>query len=103
MKANTPGSTQTPITESDIDRCHTIGPMRGGKSNVIVKFHRYHTKRSVFQAKANLKGDIHKRFITEDLTKMNYGLIQALTRHKRGGNITAYWTRDGNIYAKKNC
>lgn len=96
------GTTQTPMTADDIDRCHTIGPMRGGRNNIIVKFHKYNTKRLVYQAKTNLKGDTQKRFINEDLTKHNYGLIQTMTRHKRAGFIAGFWTRDGNVYAKKN-
>ncbi len=84
-----------------MDRCHPIGPMRGGKLNIIVKFHKYATKRAIYQAKANLKGDIHRRYITEDLTRTNYNTVQTLVRHKRDGRIDAFWTRDRNIFAKK--
>lgn len=101
LKTNSEGSSATPITADDIDRCHPIGPMRLGKRNVIVKFYKYHTKQAVYQAKSNLKGDNHRRFISEDLTRHNYGLVQSLMRHRRGGGITSFWTRDGTIYAKK--
>ncbi len=77
LKCNVPGSPNTPITADDVDRCHPIGPTRNGKLNVIIKFHKYHTKRAVYQAKSNLKGDVHRRFITEDLTRINYDLVQS--------------------------
>lgn len=97
----TPGSNVTPITPDQIDRCHPVGPIRGGKRNVIVKLYKYHTKQTIYQAKSNLKGDLHKRYISEDLTRHNYSLVQELTRLRRAGHNVSFWTRDGNIFAKK--
>ncbi len=101
LKSTSADSSETPITVDDIDRCHPIGIMRGGKRNIIIKFHKYATKRRIFVSKSNLKGDVNRRFITEDLTSHNYNIVQTLNRYKRERRIHAFWTRDGTIYAKK--
>ncbi len=68
---------------------------------MIIKFHKYLRKRAVYEAKSNLKGDTHIRYITEDLTRGNYSLVQSLTRYKRDNRVNAIWTRDGKIFAKR--
>ncbi len=96
------GDGDTPITANDVDRCHTLGPIKPeGNNNIIIKFQNYHAKRAVFEMKKNLKGDSNKRFIAEDLTRLNYGLVQSLWRLRKDGRINSFWTRDGNVFAKQ--
>lgn len=96
------GDGDTPITANDVDRCHTLGPIKPeGNNNIIIKFQNYHAKRAVFEMKKNLKGDSNKRFIAEDLTRLNYGLVQSLWRLRKDGRINNFWTRDGNVFAKQ--
>lgn len=90
-------SSYSAVNKSDIDRCHTLGH---GKKHIIVKFVKYHVKARVYAAKSNLKSQPEKVFITEDLTKHNYNLVQKLISAKTRKDIHSFWTFNGYVYAK---
>ena len=91
-----------PLTERDIERCHTMGrPNKFGAKQVLVKFRRYHDKRRVFISKSSLKGNPNKSFIAEDLTSVNHSQVKNLLPLKKSTKIHSFWTSDGRIYAKK--
>ncbi|CAG2240570.1 unnamed protein product [Mytilus edulis] len=48
-----------------------------------------------------LKYNENGTFITENLTKFRTTLVQTLAQMKYNGNIIAYWTADGKIFAKR--
>ena len=89
------------IKKEDICRSHVIGKPYNGKSQVIVRFLSYRIRERVYNAKRGLKGDRDKIFITENLTQYRNGLVKALAELKTSENITAYWTYDGRIYARR--
>ncbi len=56
----------------------------------------------MYNSKKHLKSDPEKIFITENLTSYRNELVKELSNHKTKNDISAYWTYDGRIYAKKN-
>lgn len=94
---------EPPITEQDIFRSHTLGPVKNGKVQIICKFKDWKLKNKVFMSKSKLK--VHKSsefnvFITEDLTKKRQFMVQQLDNARRQGKIDSFWTYDGRIYYK---
>ena len=88
------------ISAGDIERCHPVGNSKGMKL-LIIKFKRYHTKQSVYKAKSNLKGNPHKIFLTEDLTKRNHDMVATLLTKVKSESIHSFWTIDGKIFFKE--
>ena len=66
------------VSINDIDRCHPVGPKQ-----ILVKFYKYHTKRLVYSAKAKLRNNPDKIFISEDLTRKNHAIVKALQPLKK--------------------
>lgn len=85
----------------DISRSHVIGKLKNGKSQVIVRFISYRTRNKVYTMKRALKEDPDGIFITENLTTFRTALVKRLAQLKHNGDIHAYWTADGRIYAMK--
>ena len=86
------------ISAGDIERCrHPVGNSKGMKL-LIIEFKRYHTKQSVYKAKSNLKGNPHKIFLTEDLTKRNHDMVATLLTKVKSESIHSFWTIDGKIF-----
>ena len=71
------------------------------KYQVICKFKNWKIKNRVYQAKKQMKGNIDKMFITEDLTRVRQSVITKLSAAKRQNLIQSYWTSDGRIFCKK--
>ncbi|MEW8547226.1 MAG: hypothetical protein AB2693_27260 [Candidatus Thiodiazotropha sp.] len=90
------------ISPDDIERCHPVGkPNSKGMKPLIIKFKHYHTKQRVYKAKSNLKGNPHKIFLTEDLTKRNHDMVAALLTKVKSESIHSFWTIDGKIFFKE--
>ncbi|CAC5420927.1 unnamed protein product [Mytilus coruscus] len=89
------------INIDDIGRTHVIWKPRNGKSQVIARFVSYRKTHLVYSNKKILKNDENDTLITENLTKFRTTLVQTLAQMKYNGNITAYWTADGKIFAKR--
>lgn len=89
------------ININDIGRTHVIGKARNGKSQIIARFVSYRKKHLVYSNKKLLKYNENGTFITENLTKFRTTLVQSLAQMKYDGNIIAYWTADGKIFAKR--
>ncbi|CAG2219383.1 unnamed protein product [Mytilus edulis] len=70
------------IDLNDIGRSHVIGKARKGRSQ-------------------ELKGDTNGIFITENLSQYRTELVKTLADMKTKNQISAYWTADGRIFAKK--
>ena len=89
------------ISADDIERCHPVGkPNSKGMKPLLIKFKHYHTKQSVYKAKSNLKGNPHKVFLTEDLTKRNHDMVATLLTKVKSESIHSFWTIDGKISLK---
>ena len=92
---------EVPLDEDDIERCHVLGKANAkGNRPIIIKFKSYKSKAAVFQAKSKLKTNPNKIFITEDLTKKNYSIIQKLVQMRKEDSIDSFWTNDGKINVK---
>ncbi|CAG2252317.1 unnamed protein product [Mytilus edulis] len=78
-----------------------IGKARKGRSQVIVRFISYRMKHLVYSNKKELKGDTNGIFITENLSQYRTELVKSLADMKTKNQISAYWTADGRIFAKK--
>ncbi|CAG2246640.1 unnamed protein product [Mytilus edulis] len=89
------------IDLNDIGRSHVIGKARKGRSQVIVRFISYRMKHLVYSNKKELKGDTNGIFITENLSQYRTELVKSLADMKTKNQISAYWTADGRIFAKK--
>ena len=91
-----------PLQILDIERCHFVGkPIAGRPKQIIIKFAHYHDKRRVFAVKSNLKNNLSKDYVTEDLTSNNHSMVKQLLTMKKGNKIDSFWTSDGRVYAKK--
>ena len=96
------------ITENDIDISHPLGPAKEGtrKRNIIVKFVRRSLRNRIYFLKKKMSPknsdvvNLHKIFITEDLTKIRRDMIGRLWKLKNDKDIDSYWTKFGNIYVK---
>lgn len=94
-----------PISVDDIERSHTIGPVRGGYGQILCKFKCWKTKTRVFMAKSNLKhlsSTGFKVFVTEDLTRKRQFMVQQLDQARKDKKIESFWTSDGRILYKNN-
>lgn len=78
------------ISRDEIERCHPLGPKQ-----VIVQFKSYKSKAAVNKAKTNLKGNEAKIFLTEDLTKRNHAIIEALLVLRTTSKINSFRSIDG--------
>ena len=84
------------ISHSEIDKAHPIGKSQDGKPPpLIVKFSNHRSKEKVLSRRRSLKGK--RIFITEDLTKQNYQLLQAAKKHS---SVSSCWSHNGKILAK---
>ena len=63
----------TQVSVTDIDRYHPFGPKQ-----ILVKFYKYHIKHLVYSAKAKLRNNPDKIFISEDITRKNHAIVKAL-------------------------
>ena len=90
----------TAITTDDISRTHVVGTPSDGKCQIIARFNSYRLRHKVFSAKAKLKDDPDKRFITEDLTKTRYAIVKRLSGLWKAGKIKYHWTLDGRIFMR---
>ena len=89
------------IREEDIERCHVLGkPNDKGNRPIIVKFKSYKSKAAVFKARAKLKKNPDKIFVSEDLTRKNHIIVQKLVELRKNGTIDLFWTIDGKINIK---
>ncbi|CAG2210512.1 unnamed protein product [Mytilus edulis] len=70
----------------DIGRSHPIGEMKDGKISIIVRFLSYRQRNMVFSNKKQLKNNLDKIFIAENLTKHRYDLINRLNTLPRDYN-----------------
>ena len=85
------------ITTQDIERCHPVG--KSNSPQILVKFRSYQTKHLVYSAKSRLKNT--PIYVSEDLTRLNYSVIQKLQPLKKSGKIHSYWTTNGRVLAKR--
>lgn len=86
-----------PLSLSDIDRCHRVGPkISGRKRPLIVKFVSYRKRQEVFRAKRLLKGS--GITIREDLTRNRLELLQAAIQKFGLSNV---WTEDGTVIVRQ--
>ena len=85
------------ITTQDIERCHPVG--KSNSPQILVKFRSYQTKHLVYSAKSRLKNTLI--YVSEDLTRLNYSVIQKLQPLKKSGKIHSYWTTNGRVLAKR--
>ena len=85
---------EVPLSSDEIERCHPLG------NQVIVKFKSYKTKAAVFKAKAKLKRNPDKVFMTEDLTKRNHTIVKKLLELRKSKQIEGFWTQDAKIFLK---
>ena len=83
------------VCVTDIDRCHPVGPKQ-----ILVKFYKYHIKRLVYSAKAKLRNNPDKIFISEDLTRKNHAIVKTLQPLKKDGSINSFWTTNGKVMEK---
>lgn len=93
-----------PITNSDIDRVHRIGP-RGPDINTrprqcILKLTSYQTRARIFNSRTKLRHAANKMYINEDLTKPRADLLWTIRNLKREKKISDGWSHDGKIYVK---
>ena len=92
-----------PITPSDIDRVHRVGPRstnRSGPRSVILKLATYRVRARIFSQRAKLRHCRDKIYINEDLTKMRSNLFWKARQRKKDGKLSDCWTYDGNILVK---
>ena len=74
-----------PLSEDDVERCHNIDKANAkGNRPIIIKFKSYKLKFAVYEAKSKLKKTPNKSFVTEDLTRNNYSLVQKLCPASKG-------------------
>ncbi|CAC5411850.1 unnamed protein product [Mytilus coruscus] len=85
-----------------IGRSHVIGKLKQGRSQVIVRFISYRTRKLVFSNKKAQKGDPNGAFITENLTQFRTNLVKKLASLKYNNKINAYWNTDGRVFVKLN-
>lgn len=84
---------QLDFTVDDIERSHRVGASNKNINRpILVKFLSYRKRHEVFSKKKILKNS--GIVITEDLTKLRYGLYK-MAREKYGRNT---WTSDGKIF-----
>ena len=92
------------LDAKDVSRTHRLGRRRsdGKPRPIIVRFLSYRQRAKVFSSKKNLKGK--KTFISENLTKKRYTLLQTCVEKFGTKNV---WSYDGRIYVaindKKEC
>jgi hypothetical protein len=92
-----------PLSVNDIERSHTIGPVKDGYSQILCKFKAWKTKHHVYMNKSNIKkhnGTKVNVFITEDLTRKRQFLVQQLEFARKSSKIDSFWTSDGRILYK---
>lgn len=89
------------ISIDDIGRSHPIGKPKNGKISIIVRFVSYRKRQMVYSNKRKLKGNPHKTFITENLTKKRLEIIKRLAELKSNNKIHTFWTHDGTILVKR--
>ena len=90
-----------PLSEDDVERCHNLGKANAkGNRPIIIKFKSYKSKFAVYEAKSKLKKNPNKIFVTEDLTRKNYSLVQKLVQLRKDNSIDSFWTYDGKINVK---
>ena len=88
------------INRADIVRCHMIGPQKNGKCQAIVKFVQYWKRAEFIRNRRRLKGNDEKTFITEDLTKRNMEVLNALFDLRSNHIINSAWSSDGRLFYK---
>lgn len=94
-----------PISLSDIDRVHRIGPRqstsRHGPRPVILKMATYQARARIYSNRAKLRKNTNKKvFINEDLTKARSHLLWRSRQSKKEQKLLDCWTHDGNVLVK---
>ena len=81
---------------------HTpIGEIRNGKISIIVCFLTYRQRHMHFSKKKELKGYVVKTFISENLSRHRYDLLERLNTLRVDREIHSFWTYDGYVLAKE--
>ena len=93
-----------PISISDIDRVHRIGPRASpGKPAprpIILKMATYRGRASIYKNRSKLRQCQEKIFINEDLTKTRSRLFWEARQFKKEKKILDCWTYDGTLVIK---
>ena len=103
------------VTEKDFVACHRVVKAKGDPI-IIAKFLNRKIKERVMSQRRNLKGKTvgtlgfhaadhqksNKIFINESLTQQNKNLFRLVRLKAAQQNWEYFWTRNGNVYAKKN-
>ncbi|XP_062588513.1 uncharacterized protein LOC134250176 [Saccostrea cucullata] len=86
------------ITPDDIDRSHPIGSPKQNKIQIICRFRNWKIKNRVYSEKKQLKNNVNKIFVTEDLTKYRQALVSKIIQAKKSEIVHSFWTYDGRIF-----
>ena len=89
------------IDDSDLDRTHRLGPVKGGPKpkprGVIVKFTNYNIRNRVYMGRRKLRDQRGPQiYIQESLTKARTDLFWEV-KTTRKDDIKSVWTQDGRI------
>ena len=89
------------LETTDIGRSHPIGEIRDGKTSIIVRFLSYRQRQLIFRNKRKLKDNPDNTFITENLTRHRYDLVNRLNTLRVKEKINSFWTHDGSVIVKQ--
>ena len=89
------------LNTKDKGRSHPIDEVKNGKISIITRFLTYRQRHMVFSHKNKLKGHPDNLFITENLTRYRYELLQKLNSLRAYGKLHSFWTHDGSIIVKR--
>ena len=88
------------VSPGDIGRSHFVGKAKDGFSQIIVRFVTHNKRNDVYRAKARLKNNPKKIFLTEDLTRFRARVVSRLNTLRNDKKINSFWTNDGRIFTK---
>lgn len=93
-----------PISITDIDRVHRIGPRQSSGNSaprtIILKMATYRARANIYKNRSKLRNNRDKIFLNEDLTKARSSLFRDARQFKREKKIIDCWTFDGTLLIK---
>lgn len=89
---------EPPLSGSDIDRVHRVGPKSRKDRPILIKFATYHARHKAFSNRKLLKRS--GWFLNEDLTKIRSQLLFNAREMKRKSPIMDCWSADGRVLIK---
>ena len=70
-------------------------------NSLIVCFLKYRQKHMIFSKEKKLEGHVDKTFISENLTRHIYDLLQRLNTLRVDRRMHSFWTHNGSVLVKE--